>query len=192
MKPNRTTAGPVTLALLLAAQPVAAHTLSSVSSGLAHPFLGIDHVLAMLAVGLWAVQLGGSALWKVPLAFVFTLLIGAWIGMTGVPVPYVEALIALSVLVLGLAIGLHWRLGPLLASLTVASFALFHGYAHGSELPLAAAPLTYCAGFAVATVVLHALGAATGYLLFARVHPALVRIGGMGLAGSGLLLFMGL
>ncbi|MDO8703344.1 MAG: HupE/UreJ family protein [Sulfuricaulis sp.] len=185
--------GLVTMVLALTALPASAHTLAGTAggfgSGLAHPFLGIDHLLAMLAVGLWAVQLGGSAVWKVPLAFVVTMLLGA--GLAGVDLPFIETVIAASVLVLGLAITLQWRLAPLLASLMVALFALFHGHAHGSAMPVTASPLIYFAGFAATTLVLHALGAASGYLLFQRSQAVLVRAGGMALAGAGLWLLIG-
>ncbi|MCO6411905.1 MAG: HupE/UreJ family protein [Thiogranum sp.] len=194
MKRTTFIAGLITLTTLLAAQPATAHTLTGalggVSSGLAHPFLGIDHMLAMLAVGLWAAQLGGGALWKVPLAFVGTMLIGAWLGLSGIYVPFTEAVIAASVLVLGLAISLQWRLVPLLAGLMVGTFALFHGFAHGGELPLAASPVTYFAGCAVATATLLGLRAAAVCLLFARAQTALVRAGGAGLAGAGLWLLI--
>ena len=196
MKRTPYTGGLAMLVMLLAAQPATAHTLGGtlggLTSGLAHPFLGIDHMLAMFAVGAWAAQLGGSALWKVPLAFVGTLLIGAGIGLTGIQLPLTETFIAASVLVMGLAISLQWRLVPALASLVVGSFALFHGFAHGSELPLTAAPVTYFVGFATATAALHGLGAAAGCLLFARAQATLVRAGGAGVAGAGLLLLVAL
>ena len=187
MNPKKYTLGLVTAILALAAQSAGAHTLTATAgglgSGLAHPFLGIDHLLAMLAVGLWAVQLGGSAVWKVPLAFVVTMLLGA--GLAGVDLPFIETVIAASVLVLGLAITLPWRLAPLLASLMVALFALFHGHAHGSAMPVSASPLIYFAGFAAATLVLHVLGAASGYLLFQRSQAVLVRVGGTGTGRRG-------
>lgn len=193
MNPKKYTFSLVTMVLALTALPASAHTLAGTTgvfgSGLVHPFLGIDHLLAMLAVGLWAVQLGGSAVWKIPLAFVVTMLLGA--GLAGVDLPFVETVIAASVLVLGLAITLQWRLAPLLASLMVALFALFHGHAHGSAMPVTASPLTYFAGFAAATLVLHVLGAASGYLLFQRSQAVLVRAGGMTLAGAGLWLLIG-
>ncbi|NNF96984.1 MAG: HupE/UreJ family protein, partial [Halobacteria archaeon] len=102
--------------LLLAVQPLSAHTtggaMGGLGSGLGHPFVGIDHLLAMLAVGVWAYQLGGTALWKVPLVFVLTLLVGANLGLAGISLPFIEPMIAASLVVLGLIIAQKWRVMP--------------------------------------------------------------------------------
>ncbi len=176
MKRNTCTTGLLITGLLLLAPAAYAHThgatLGGFGNGLTHPFRGIDHLLAMLAVGLWASQLGGSAVWKVPLAFVVTLLLGAGIAVVGINLPFAETIIAASVVILGLVIALRWRAAPLLASLTVALFAVFHGYAHGIELPVAAAVSSYFAGFALATLLLHATGLALGYRLSRRTPIA--------------------
>jgi urease accessory protein len=181
--------------LLVAVQPLSAHTtggaIGGLGSGLGHPFIGLDHLLAMLAVGIWAYQLGGSAVWKVPLVFVLTLLVGASIGLTGLNLPFIEPVIAASVMVFGLLIAMKFRITPLLASLLVALFALFHGYAHGIEMPLAASPMAYVVGFSLATIGLHGLGVLLAYVTHRTTHTMLLQIGGFGLAGSGLLLLVG-
>jgi urease accessory protein len=185
----------MTILLLVAVQPLAAHTtggaIGGLGSGLGHPFIGLDHLLAMLAVGMWAYQLGGSSMWKVPLAFVLTLLVGASIGLTGLSLPFIEPVIAASVMVFGLLIAMRSRVTPVLASMLVALFALFHGYAHGIEMPLAASPLTYVAGFSLATIGLHGLGVMLAYVIHRTTHTMLLRVGGFGLAGTGLLLLVG-
>jgi urease accessory protein len=185
----------MTILLLVAVPPLAAHTtggaVGGLGSGLGHPFIGVDHLLAMLAVGMWAYQLGGSSVWKVPLAFVLTLLVGASIGLTGLSLPFIEPVIAASVMVFGLLIAMRSRVAPVLASMLVALFALFHGYAHGIEMPLAATPLTYVAGFSLATIGLHGLGVMFAYVIHRTTHTMLLRVGGFGLAGTGLLLLLG-
>lgn len=181
--------------LLLAVQPLSAHTtggaIGGLGSGLGHPFFGIDHLLAMLAVGIWAYQLGGTALWKVPLAFVLTLLVGANIGLAGISLPFIEPMIAASLVVLGLIIAMKWRVMPLLASMIVAVFALFHGFAHGIEMPMAASPMAYLTGFSLATILLHALGATLAYGFQQSSQIVLMRAGGVGLVGAGLVLLIG-
>ena len=181
--------------LLIAVQPLSAHTtggaIGGLGSGLGHPFLGLDHLLAMLAVGVWAYQLGGSALWKVPLVFVLTLLVGANLGLAGISLPFFEPMIAASLMVLGLIIAMKWRVMPLLASMIVAVFALFHGYAHGIEMPLAASPVAYVTGFSLATILLHGLGAMLAYGFQQTSQVVLMRAGGVGLVGAGLMLLIG-
>jgi urease accessory protein len=185
----------MTILLLVAMQPLAAHTtggaIGGLGSGLGHPFIGVDHLLAMLAVGMWAYQLGGSSVWKIPLAFVVTLLAGAGIGLAGLSLPFIEPVIAASVMVFGLLIAMRYRVAPVLACLMVALFALFHGYAHGIEMPLATSPLTYVAGFSIATIGLHGLGVMLAYVIHRTTHTMLLRVGGMGLASTGLLLLLG-
>jgi urease accessory protein len=181
--------------LLLAMQPLSAHTtggaIGGLGSGLGHPFIGIDHLLAMLAVGMWAYQLGGSAVWKVPLVFVLTLLVGASVGLAGLSLPFIEPVIVASVMVFGLLIAMKSRITPVLASMLVALFALFHGYAHGIEMPLAALPLAYVAGFSLATIGIHVLGVMLAYVIHRTAQTTLLRVGGFGLAGTGLLLMVG-
>ena len=156
--------------------------------GFVHPVTGLDHVLAMVAVGLFAAQLGGRALWAVPLSFVSVMALGGVLGMAGVGVPVVEAGIAISVIVLGLAIALQWKAPVAAATALVGLFAVFHGHAHGAEMPVDASGLAYGLGFLLATAMLHALGIALAR--FGQVAtPRTIRIGGaaMAIAGVGIL-----
>jgi len=154
-------------------------------SGFAHPFVGADHMLAMLAVGLWAVQLGGRATWIVPAAFVVATMLGAGLVFAGVNTPSVEQGIAVSVLVLGLAIAASLRLPVLVSAWLVGIFALFHGLAHGMEMPVAVNAVAYVAGFALATALLHGSGIAVAMRL---KQPCLLRWIGAVLAAGGTLL----
>jgi urease accessory protein len=163
-------------ALLLALPGTAlAHTghgeAAGLASGLLHPLTGVDHVLAMVAVGLLAVRLGGRALWGLPLGFMAMLLLAGGLAMGGPGSPVVELGIGLSVVVLGALIAAGRPLPQALALALVAVFAGFHGYAHGAEMPLGAHGLAYAAGFVAATGGLHLLGIALGAGL-ARI-PAL-------------------
>jgi len=127
-------------------------------SGFVHPLHGLDHLLAMTAVGLWAAQLGGRAPWLVPASFVGVMIVGAAVAMGGLRIPFAEEGIILSVLVLGILIAVGARF-PLAASIAiVGSFALFHGHSHGTEMPANAVGFAYGAGFALATAALHGCG----------------------------------
>lgn len=180
--------------MLLAAVTVAsAHTgqgphLHGFFDGFVHPLLGADHLAAMLAVGLWAASLGGRAVVAVPAAFVALLAVGGALGAEGVPLPAVEPVITASVVVLGLLVALAVRLpvGP--AALLVGAFGLFHGVAHGAEMPAAAAPLAYGLGFVIATVLLHAAGIGLWTALARRAPVAVARLAGACVAGAGMLL----
>jgi urease accessory protein len=157
----------VTLTLLLLSTGSAfAHVglghVETFQTGFFHPLSGIDHVLAMVAVGLYAASLGGAALWLVPCAFVGMMIVGGLIGYGGVPLPMVEQAIGLSVVVMGLAIALGARLRTVAAMALVGLFALFHGHAHGSEGAALASFLPYAAGFIAATVGLHMAGIGIG------------------------------
>lgn len=172
--------------------PVAqAHTFGSqgagLMAGLTHPFVGLDHLLAMIAVGIWAGQLGGRAVWLIPLTFVSVMAAAASLASFGLLLPLMEPAIACSVLVLGLLIAGSVRLPTSLGALLVGLFAVFHGYAHGLELPQAASPILYGAGFVLATALLHGLG--IGFARKSLQHKMLQRIAGYSLiAASGLLL----
>lgn len=155
-------------ALLLTAGPAFAHVgvgpVDTFSRGFLHPLGGIDHILAMVAVGLFAVNLGGAALWLVPSAFVGTMIFGGALGYYGWPLPMVEAGIGLSVVVMGLAIAFGVRLPTIGAMALVGLFALFHGHAHGTEgIGLGISFLPYAAGFVIATASLHTAGVALGF-----------------------------
>jgi urease accessory protein len=133
-------------------------------SGFMHPFSGMDHLLAMISVGLWGTFLGRPLIHVLPVVFPAMMVGGAMLGMFGAPLPPVELGIALSVLVLGACIALSIRAPVWAASLIVAIFAVFHGYAHGRELPSAADPVGYSAGFVLATGLLHVSGIGIGFL----------------------------
>jgi len=163
------------------------HTATGLSGGLAHPFMGLDHVLAMLAIGLWAAQQGGRALWAVPLAFVGAMVAGGGLALSGLSLPYVETGIAASVLVLGLLIATRRQWAVTTGMGIAAVFALFHGYAHGLEMPQAASPALYAIGFVLATTCLHGVGIVSS--LFG--HYA-VRMAGLGIAATGLTLILGM
>lgn len=156
--------------------------------GFVHPVTGLDHVLAMVAVGLFAANLGGRALWAVPLSFVSVMAFGGALGVAGVAVPFVEAGIAVSVIVLGLAVALRWQWPVAAAMALVGVFAIFHGHAHGAEMPADAAGLEYGIGFMLATALLHAagIGLGLGIARFGRAAaPRTMQFGGIGLALAG-------
>lgn len=158
--------------------------------GVAHPFGGFDHLLAMVAVGLWAAQIGGRALWRLPAAFVAVMAMGGFAGAAWGSLPMVEIGIAGSVLALGLFIALATRPSLALGVAIVGGFALFHGGAHGSELSQTASPWAYALGFIAATSALHVLGIGLGRLMKSRVAGAL-RWSGGAIAAAGLLLLLG-
>lgn len=159
------TAGVLALSTATAwAHPGEAGHVHGFAAGFAHPIGGLDHVLAMVAVGLLAATLGGRALWAVPATFVLVMAAGGALGVSGVALPYTEIGIALSVVVLGLlvALRLHWSTAAAMA--VVALFAVFHGHAHGTEMPLDASGVAYAAGFMSATALLHLAGIGLGIL----------------------------
>ena len=148
------------------------------SSGFMHPLLGWDHVLAMVAVGLWGAFLGGSALWMLPIVFPFVMTIGGVLGIAGVDLPAVETGIALSAVILGSMVLAAARPPLWLAAVIVGVFAIFHGHAHGTELPEAVSPLAYSLGFVLATGLLHLCGIGFGFLVRWPAGRAIVRLGG--------------
>jgi len=173
---------------LAEAHPGHSDTHSAFFTGLLHPLSGVDHLLGMVVVGVWAAQLGERAIWAVPAAFLSLLMLGAALAMNGIAPPRVEAGVATSLLLLGLLVVRTQRL-PLGAAIALTSvFALFHGAAHGNELPALADPVRYALGFVAATALLHAMGVALGFAVQCR--PALARAGGVAtaLVGAGLLL----
>ena len=133
--------------------------------GLAHPLGGLDHILAMVAVGVFAWQLGGRALWAVPATFVLVMALGGILGITGIGIPGIEIGIAASVIVLGTIVALRVKASVAVAMAVVALFAIFHGHAHGTEMPLAAASVPYAVGFMLATALLHLAGIALGFAI---------------------------
>jgi urease accessory protein len=158
------------------------------ANGLAHPLTGLDHICAMVAVGLWAAQRGGRALWLVPSVFVSVMILGGALGMASVPVPFVEPGIAASVLVLGVLIAAAVRLPLPVSAVLVGVFAIFHGYAHGAEMPASASGLAYGLGFVAATASLHLLGIGLGLLARRFASARLVRYAGGAIAVCGIYL----
>jgi urease accessory protein len=156
-----------TLLMLVPARALA-HVTGDVAGGLAsgflHPVSGLDHVVAMVAVGLWGAQLGKPAIWILPVTFPIVMAFGGVLGVRGVPMPPVEIGIALSAIVLGAVVALALRPPLWAAAAIVGVFATFHGYAHGTELPRSAAPLAYGAGFVLTTGMLHVCGIAIGFI----------------------------
>jgi len=154
-------------------------------SGLQHPWSGLDHVLAMIAVGLWGAQLGSPALWILPIAFPMMMAMGAMMGLMGMPVPGVEVGIALSAIVLGAMILANLRPKLPLAIAMVGVFAIFHGHAHGTELPAGQSGLLYSMGFVIATGCLHGLGIALGLVNGLPAGKLVLRGAGTFIAAMG-------
>ncbi|RFB85688.1 urease accessory protein [Rhizobium leguminosarum bv. trifolii] len=159
------------LALAAAALPAVAYAHTGVGQtsgfvhGFSHPVSGLDHILAMVMVGVFAFQLGGRATWLVPTTFVLVMALGGALGVAGVNVPFVETGIALSVVVLGAIVALNVKAPTALAMGVVGLFAVFHGHAHGAEMPEDAGGAAYAAGFMIATAFLHAAGLGLGYII---------------------------
>lgn len=183
------------LALGLVALPTAAlaHTGHGDTAGFVHGFMhpvgGLDHVLAMIAVGVFAFVLGGRALWLVPLSFVGMMAVGFVLGTNGATLPYAELAIALSSIVIGGAAALGRRMPAIAAMALVGGFATFHGWAHGAEMPADATGLTYALGFVAATAVLHVAGIAGSMGIAAmagRYGRTMARIAGGAFALGGI------
>jgi len=155
-------------------------------TGFLHPLGGLDHVLAMLAVGMWGAQLGPPAIWVLPVAFPLVMSLGGVAGILGLPLPSVEVGIVLSVIVLGALIALDRRPPLVLAGLVVAFFAVFHGYAHGVELPGQTGAVAYSAGFVVATGGIHLAGIGIGLVTEWEHGLRLLRAGGAAIMLAGL------
>ena len=155
-------------------------------SGFLHPLGGLDHVFAMLAVGLWGAQLGRPAVWALPVAFPIAMAFGGFLGLIGFPVPAVEIGIAASAIVLGAMVLLALRPPLWLAAVLVGAFAIFHGHAHGTELPDGANGALYSIGFVIATGLLHAVGIAIGLLYGFSWGKLLVRAGGAVILAGGI------
>lgn len=183
---------PAAFLLLLSSGAALAHPGhgDGLAAGLAHPYSGLDHLLAMVAVGLWAAQQSAKdALWKIPLSFVSVMAVGALLGMAGLALPQVETGIATSVVILGLLVAFSLRLPTGFGMTLVAAFALFHGFAHGVEAPLGSLSI-FATGFILATASLHGLGMTLGWAARHRAEMAL-RAGGAGVALAGAWLALG-
>jgi len=155
-------------------------------TGFLHPNLGWDHVAAMVAVGLWGAFLGAPAIWLLPVTFPLVMALGGALGVAGVPVPGIETGIAASALIIGLAVLMAWRPPLMVAAVIVGFFAVFHGHAHGQEMPQAANPLAYAAGFVIGTGFLHLAGISLG--LFTASERGALAVRGLGgvIAAAGL------
>ncbi len=177
-------------ALLVMPDVAFAHNEAGVAGGLMsgflHPLLGWDHIVAMVAVGLWGAFLGAPAIWILPIVFPLVMVVGGVLGIIGVPVPFVETGIALSAVVLGLLVAAASRPPIWFAAIVVGAFAIFHGHAHGTELPGASNPIAYAVGFVVATGLLHLSGIALGLLTRWPAGQWVVRAGGLVIAAVGL------
>jgi urease accessory protein len=175
--------------------PALAHNgvgqVNSFAAGFAHPLHGADHILAMVAVGFWAVLAGDRAIWIWPMTFVAMMLAGFAVASLGLPMPLVEPAIFSSIVIFGLVVALAVKASVCLGAATVGLFAFFHGHAHGAEIT-AASLISYAAGFALATAALHAMGIGLGLFAEASIgRVALRAIGGATVLG-GMALMMGL
>ncbi len=174
--------------LSLISSPLLAHTGEDVGglfAGLSHPIGGLDHVVAMIAVGLWGGILGRPALWMLPVAFPVMMAIAGAFGAAGVPLPGVETGIALSGIVLGVMVLFSVQVPVRVAMALVGVFAVFHGHAHGAELPVSVNPMAYALGFVISTGLLHLCGIAVGSLGKWPVGRVLVRAAGAAIALAG-------
>ncbi len=184
------------LPIALVASVAQAHTGAAPGggfvAGLTHPFFGADHLLAMVAVGLWAALLGGRATWLVPATFVGVMAAGGLLAVMAVGMPAVEIIILASVVALGCLVAARIKASLMIAMAVVGAFALFHGHAHGTEMPAGASGLLYSAGFILATAALHALGISFA-LLTGRIRDGLaIRAAGGAVAAAGVLLLAGI
>ena len=176
------------VALLAFPSPLAAHeggAAAGLLSGLLHPVSGLDHVLAMLAVGIWGAQMGPPAIWVLPVTFPMVMALGGMLSLVGVPVPGVEIGIGLSAVLLGLMVALERRPDLRVAAVLVGFFAIFHGYAHGAELPDGQSGILYSIGFVVSTGTLHASGIGIGLIHRWDRGKRALRIAGAGIAAGG-------
>jgi urease accessory protein len=179
----------------VAGTPALAHTTGSTiasgfAGGFAHPLFGPDHLVAMVAVGLWGAFLGTPAIWLLPIVFPMVMAFGGVLGIVGVEMPWVETGIAVSAIVLGLMVALGVRAPLAVAAVLVGAFAIFHGHAHGAELPAAADAVAYSVGFVVATGLLHLAGIAFGSLTRWPAGRIAVRAAGGAIAVAGVM-FLG-
>ena len=178
-----------TLLLTLMTSTAAAHTgtgnVGGLISGMKHPISGLDHVVAMVAVGVWGAFLGGRAMWMLPVVFPVVMAFGGGLGVMAFPLPAVETGIAISAVTLGAMVALAAKPPLWVAALIVGFFAIFHGYAHGAELPAAANALTYAVGFVVVTGLLHLSGIALGLMVHWPWGKVTVRAAGVVIAGIG-------
>lgn len=186
----------ITIPLVLVTSYATAHTGEGINngfqSGFWHPIMGWDHVVAMVAVGLWGAFLGTPALWLLPVVFPLVMAFGGAMGMMGIPLPAVEVGIALSGIVLGLLVLFAVKAPLWIASVIVGVFAIFHGHAHGTELPNAFSPYGYAAGFVIATGLMHIIGIGIGFLTRSSIGTYVVRATGALIAAVGAAFLFGI
>ena len=194
MKRGNGTIRAIAIALLLSAAgaaPASAHGGGDITGGFvggfAHPLFGPDHIAAMVAVGLWGAVLGPPAIWLLPIAFPLVMAFGGVLGIAAVPMPRVEVGIAVSAIVLGLMVALAVRAPLAVAVAAVSAFAIFHGHAHGAELPPGADAIAFSAGFVMATGLLHVCGIGLGLATRWPAGRVAVRIVGAAIAGAGVI-----
>jgi urease accessory protein len=184
----------VCAAMAVLNSPAFAHTIPGQArgfvTGFLHPLSGLDHILAMVAVGIWGSQLRRPAIWVLPVAFPLVMAFGGVLGVRGVHISGVEIGVAASALVLGVMIALNAQPPLWIAGAIVGTFAIFHGYAHGIELPKAASPLTYALGFVLATGLLHICGVVLGLINVSPSGARILRVSGglIALIGAWLLI----
>lgn len=178
--------------MLLANVSLFAHTgvghASGFISGFSHPIGGLDHLLAMVAVGLWASQLGKRSLYAVPAAFVIMMIVGGVLAFSAIELMFIEGAILASVIVMGAVIALGVKASTLISAIAVGFFAIFHGYAHGLEMPMDAQGIYYSIGFALATTIFHAIGISMGIGFNKLQNTQFARFGGGAILAGGLLL----
>ena len=181
--------------VLFFGQAALAHTgvgsTNGFTAGLSHPMFGLDHLLAMIAVGLWAAQQGGRALWLVPCTFVSVMALGGLSAHLGLDLPAVEMGIGLSVIVLGLAVAANLKLPVILGMGLVGLFAIFHGHAHGAEMPEDASGLAYGIGFALATALLHGAGIGLAWVASRLTFQRTTQVAGGIITALGVMLLIG-
>lgn len=186
---------PALALFLFTATAAQAHTgsgaLGGFQSGFLHPILGFDHLLAMLLVGIWGAQMGGRNVWMLPVVFPLVMAAGGFAGAAGFPLPGVETVIALSVIGLGLAVAFAAKPPEWAAAVLVGIFAVFHGYAHGMELPEAADGVAYGIGFVLATGLIHLAGIGFGLAVIPRQQGRLARAAGAAMSLAGVYFLLG-
>ncbi len=184
---------PLFFVMALCAQSAQAHINKGEAigflSGVRHPISGLDHVLAMIAVGLWGAQLGAPAIWVLPVAFPMVMALGGMMGLLGIPLPGIEYGIAASMILLGAAVMFELRPPIAVAAALVAFFAIFHGHAHGTELPAGQSGLLYSMGFVMATGCLHGVGISIGLVHRWSWGQMFLRFAGAFIAGAGVFFF---
>ena len=158
--------------------------------GVAHPLSGLDHICAMIAVGLWSAQMGGRAIWAVPVTFVTVMVFGGFLGMMHVNVPFIETGIIVSVLAFGVFIAVAVCLPLIVSVIVVGFFAICHGHAHGAEMPGTASGIEYAVGFVLATALLHGIGIALGIGMQKISKPIVLRFAGAAITFCGVYLWL--